>query len=83
MKTTELRQKLHHYIEVAEEKKLKAIFTMVEDEINDTYDLWQDESFVAELRSRERAFLEGRMNTFSLEQTVANVKRSIKRKRRS
>ncbi len=37
MDTAELRQKLHHYIENAEEKKLQAIFSMVEVEIEEAY----------------------------------------------
>jgi len=33
MKTADIRQKLHHYLETAQDKKVKAIFAMVEDEI--------------------------------------------------
>ena len=33
MTSIQLRKKLHSYIDTAEEKKLKAIYTMVEDEI--------------------------------------------------
>ena len=33
MNSIQLRKKLHSYIDTAEEKKLKAIYTMVEDEI--------------------------------------------------
>ena len=33
MSTSAIRQKLHSYLEVANDKKIKAIYTMVEDEI--------------------------------------------------
>ncbi len=33
MDTTAIKQQLHNYLEVANDKKLKAIYTMVEDEI--------------------------------------------------
>ena len=57
MTTEDIRQKLHHYIETAQDKKVKTIFAMVEDEIEETYDYWNDEKFVAELQRRENAYL--------------------------
>lgn len=45
VKTVEIKQKLHHYIETAQDKKLKAIYAMVEDEIQETYDYWNDQEF--------------------------------------
>ncbi|CAN5590521.1 hypothetical protein BH11BAC3_BH11BAC3_21910 [soil metagenome] len=33
MTTAAIRQQLHNYLEVAEDKKLKAIYTMMEEEI--------------------------------------------------
>jgi hypothetical protein len=52
MKTAELKQKLHEYIDNAEEKKLKAIYTMVEDEIKSSYHYLNDEEFMKELDRR-------------------------------
>lgn len=57
MKTADIRHKLHHYIETAQDKKVKTIFAMVEDEIEETYDYRNDEKFVAELQRRENAYL--------------------------
>jgi hypothetical protein len=34
MDTAAIRKQLHDYLEFADEKKIKAIYTMVEDEIN-------------------------------------------------
>jgi hypothetical protein len=51
MKTGEIRKKLHNYIDVAEEKKLKAIYTMVEDDMGE-YDHLNDEDFVKEMKRR-------------------------------
>ena len=33
MSTSAIRQKLHNYLEVADDKKVKALYTIVEDEI--------------------------------------------------
>jgi DNA-binding protein Fis len=52
MKTVELKQKLHEYIDNAEEKKLKAIYIMVEDEIEQPYNYLNDEDFMKELQRR-------------------------------
>lgn len=82
MDTIDLRQKLHHYIETAQDKKVKAIFTMVEDEIEETYNYWKDESFVSELKRRQKAYIEGSSKTYSLEQTVARAKSALKIRKR-
>ncbi len=79
MNTVDIRQKLHHYIETAQEKKVKAIFAMVEDEIEETYSHWRDEEFVAELQRREKAYLNGTAKTFTLEQSVARAKQAVKK----
>ncbi len=76
MDTVDIRQKLHHYIETAQDKKVKAIFAMVEDEIEETYNYWDDETFVSELQRREKAYLEGVAKTYSLEQTVARARQA-------
>ena len=49
MTTALIRKKLQEYILTADEKKVKAIYTMVEDEI---YDPWGDKNFIAELNKR-------------------------------
>ena len=79
MSTVEIRQKLHHYIETAQDKKLKAIYAMVEDEIEETYDHWKDEAFVAELQRREAAYLTGKSKTYSLEQSMARATQAVKK----
>jgi heterodisulfide reductase subunit C len=36
MKTSGIRQKLHNYLEVAEDKKVKAIYTMMQESIKES-----------------------------------------------
>jgi len=78
MKSLELRQKLHHYIENAEEKKLQAIFTMVEDEIKEYYDHWNDEEFVNKLHKREQAYLNGASKTYTPGESALRAREAIK-----
>lgn len=58
MNTAAIRQELHNYLEVADDKKLKAIYVMVEDEIKDTTVEYTDE-FKAELDRRVSYYLNG------------------------
>jgi hypothetical protein len=37
MDTASIRKQLHHYLEVADDRKLKAIYIMIEDEIQDVF----------------------------------------------
>ena len=78
MESVELRQKLHHYIENAEEKKLQAIFTMVEDEINEYYNHWDDEDFVNELHQREQSYLNETAKTYSVSDSASRAREAIK-----
>ncbi len=77
MKTEQIKQKLHRYIETAEDKKLKAIYTMVEEEIEETNELWNDEEFVAELEQRVKKYLNGSAKTYSAKESVARAKRAV------
>jgi len=64
MTNATLRKKLHEYIEIADEKKLKAIYTMVEDEFERLENNWEDENFVAELEKRSAAMKNGSAKTY-------------------
>jgi hypothetical protein len=52
MTTETIRERLHEYIRFAGDKKVEAIYTMVEDEIVEELDLWEDEGFLNELKAR-------------------------------
>ena len=79
MNTTAIRQKLHHYIETSQDKKVKAIFAMVEDEIGETYDYWKDDSFIAELQRRETAYLNGTAKTYTAEQSISRASQVVRK----
>ncbi|MDO3642517.1 MAG: hypothetical protein ACTHMI_01835 [Mucilaginibacter sp.] len=52
MSTETIRERLREYIGFADDKKVQAMYTMVEDEIVQELDLWQDKDFLEELKSR-------------------------------
>jgi len=68
MTTSAIREKLVSYLQVADDKKVKAIYTMVEDEINTAENDW-DEEFAADLANRSRDFATGAAKTYTWEET--------------
>jgi len=58
MDTATIRKQLHDYIEVADDKKINAIYTMVEDEISASH-LEYTEELKAELNRRVEYYLNG------------------------
>lgn len=78
MKNKQIKERLHHYIETADEKKLKAIYTMVEEEIEEATDMWRDKEFVAELERREKRYLNG-AKTYSIQESVGRAREAIKK----
>jgi len=58
MDTSAIRQQLHNYLEVAEDKKIKAIYTMVEEAIAEST-VNYTEAFKAELDRRYGAYKDG------------------------
>ena len=65
MKAAAIRRELHNYLEVAGDKKLKAIYTMVEEEIKAAQSHWDDPEFISEIQSREASYLDGSAKTYS------------------
>jgi isocitrate lyase len=78
MSTSDIRQKLHNYIETAQSKKVKAIFAMVEEEIEENYSHWKDEAFLDEIKRREKNYLKGKTRTYSIEESITRAKQSLK-----
>jgi hypothetical protein len=78
MTTAAIRQKLVSYLEVADDKQIKAVYTMVADEINTQANDW-DESFVKELERRSKGFASGKTKTYSWEETKAPSKQCLRR----
>lgn len=63
-----MREKLVDYVRVADVKKIKAMYTMVEDQIDTAANDWDDE-FVAELDRRSKEVHEGTAKIYTWEQT--------------
>jgi hypothetical protein len=77
MSTAEIRQKLHSYIDHAEDKKVKAFYTILQEEIKPN-DIWSDESFVKDLENRVAEIESGRVKGYTWEEVQANAVKSLK-----
>jgi hypothetical protein len=68
-----IRNKLYDFIRVADEKRVNAIYNLLENEIEETNEWWKDKGFVKEINHRHQ-LLESRTDKgFSLEELVASV----------
>jgi hypothetical protein len=71
--TSSLRDKLYDYIRVADDKKLQAIYSLLENEIEETNEWWKDKKFNAELDRRYQALETGTDKGFTVEQLKSSV----------
>ena len=50
--TLGIREKLYDFIRIADDKKVKAIYMMLEDEITEEIEWWKNNEFIDELDRR-------------------------------
>lgn len=82
MSDASIREKLHEYIRIADEKKLKAIYKLLEDEIEENAAWWKDASLVKEFDKRYDNWLNQKEKAYTLAETAAYLKSSKKAKSR-
>ena len=73
MPTTVIRERLYDYIRVADDKKIEAIYTLLEDQIIPGNHWSEDEEFVAELDDRVRRYEAGIDPAFSIEEAKSSL----------
>lgn len=74
MATTAIGVRLYDYIRYAGEKKVKAIYTMVDDEINEQINSWEDKDFLKELDMRLDEYESGNVKTSTWEEVKQKAK---------
>jgi hypothetical protein len=75
MRTTQIKQQLHDYIDSAEDKKLKAIYTLVEDDLTDEFALTAGQK--KELDRRYDNYQNGIGKTYTWEEAVAITDKAL------
>jgi putative addiction module component (TIGR02574 family) len=76
MRTIQIRQQLHDYIDAVEEKKLKAIYTLLEDDISANSMLTDEQKM--ELDKRMADHEKGIGRTYTWEETIAMAREAVK-----
>ena len=66
MTTSAIREKLYDFIKIADDKKVKAIYMILEDEINEKAEWWKDKAFMKELDNRYKAWETGKEKGYTL-----------------
>lgn len=77
MDTTSIRQKLHSYLEVANDKKIKANYSMMEEQIAESM-LEYSGAFKAELDTRQQGYIKGKEKTVAEAESKKRVKELLK-----
>ena len=78
MNTSAIRQKLFEYIRVADDKKVKAIYTIIENEVNELYEWWNDKDLLKELDIRSADLKSGKDKGHQWEEVKKTLLRSPK-----
>jgi len=81
MTAIQIKKQLHEYIDAVDSKKLKAIYTVMEQDIKSHTDIWEDKDFIAELDRRSKSMLDGTAKTYTWEEVQQNAIRALADKR--
>lgn len=73
MTNAAIRHKLYDYIRVADDKKLNAIYNLLEEEIEQTREWWKDKQFTQKLDRRYHALENGTDKGMSVEQLEETI----------
>ena len=75
MTITAIREKLQDYIKTADEKKIKAIFTLVENDLQKEVEWWENKEFVAELNERVDNCINGIEKGYTIDEINAEIEK--------
>ncbi|MBD1363902.1 addiction module protein [Mucilaginibacter sp. ZT4R22] len=71
MITTAIREKLHDYINEADDAKIKVLYSMMEIDFEEKVSSWEDEDFLEELDRRKAEFESGKVRGSTWEEIKA------------
>jgi hypothetical protein len=75
-----IRNKLYDFIRVADDKKLHAIYNLLQNDIDKTQEWWKDKAFTTELDHRYQSLEKGTDRGYTLDELEASVSKLRKKK---
>ncbi len=75
-----IRHKLYDFIRVADDKKLYAIYHLLENDIEETREWWKDKLYTTELDHRYEAMENGTGKGITLEELETSISKLRKKK---
>ena len=76
MDSTLIREKLHNYLEVADDSKVQALYTIMKEEIEDSASIYTEE-FVKELDRRHQECKDGTVEMISAEEVQIRITKIV------
>lgn len=76
MDTTHIRRKLYDYIRDADARKIKAIYTLLENEIGEENDIW-DDAFLKDMMRRKNEYQKKKVKGFSWEEVQKRAEKQL------
>ena len=76
----DIRHKLYDFIRVADDKRLYAIYHLLENEIEETQEWWKDKAFTDELDLRYKALEDGTDRGFTVDELKNSIGKLRKKK---
>jgi len=73
MKTSAIRDRLYDYIRVADDKKLKAIYMMLEDDIDGTLAWWENDGLIKELEAEYKDWKDGKVKGYTIQEVRSSI----------
>jgi hypothetical protein len=70
---TVIRTRLYDYIRIADDKKLQAIYNLLEPQIDTTAEWWKDKKMLAEFDARSKALESGTDKGYTLDELDASI----------
>lgn len=82
MNTETIRERLYDYIRVADDKKIKAIYTILEDTISEKVEWWENNHILGEFQKRYDAWNTGKEKGYTMSDIEKDIL-GLKKKRTS